>query len=94
MNTTKINPATLRTYLRAEAEAARAQAALKRAEQRLIEEAAVVLGDNPNAIQATDITREGGHFIIDVMLSDSDDWCTTYCLIDADGEVIRGGRQQ
>ena len=94
MNATKIDAATLRAYLRAEEEAARAQATLKRAEQRLIEAAAVVLGDDPGAIQATGIEREGGHFIVDVMMRADSDCRTAYCLIDSDGEVIGGGRQQ
>jgi DNA-binding XRE family transcriptional regulator len=54
--------------------------------------------ETADTIQATDIDREGGHFIVDVMLADSDDWRTAYCLIDSDGEVrpltaIEGGRR-
>jgi hypothetical protein len=86
MSATKINPATLRAYLRAEEQAARAQVALERAQQRLIAAAVEVLGDDPDMIATTWIDRRDGHFIVGAMFGNG--WTPgAYCLIAQDGEV-------
>ena len=86
MTATKIDAATLRAYLHAEEQAARAQATLERAQQRLIEAAAVALGDDPDMIATTWIDRRDGHFIVGAMFGNG--WTPgAYCLIAQDGEV-------